>query len=544
MQMTEAAGFPDSTPVLIVGGGPVGLGLAIELGWRGIPCLLVEQSDGGFDLPRANAVDLRTMEFCRRWGIADGVRAAGMPADFPHSALYVTSLAGFEIARFERRGHGGAGGLDVSPERPQRCNQLFFDPILRAHARGLAGVDLRFSARFDGFAQDEEGVMAALTDLATGRTHRVRARYLAACCGGRSPVRAALGAPLGDHGVLGHPVSIFFRAEKLWTRHDKGKASLNFIVGPDGVWGTLIPLDGRALWRLTLHGGAQPVDPDSIDADAHVRRALGIDAPYELLSVGGWTRRETVADRYRYGRVFLAGDCAHQNTPTGGYGMNTGMGDAVDLGWKLAAVLDGWGGDGLLDGYEAERRPVALRNVAEATANFRRRDWTPGPRVAEETAEGAAVRAALRRRIEDDNARQHRGHGIALGHIHAGSPLCADEEEGPVPDTVRDYAQTARPGARAPHLALGDGRSVLDSFGRGFILLRLGPGAADPSPLTAAARKAGVPLSTVDVPDPAALALYERALCLVRPDGVVAWRGDAAPEDAAALIDRVRGARI
>jgi hypothetical protein len=249
-----------------------------------------------------------------------------------------------------------------------------------------------------------------------------------------------------------------------------------------------------------------------------------------------------VADRYRYGRVFLAGDCAHQNTPTGGYGMNTGMGDAVDLGWKLAAVLEGWGGEGLLDGYEAERRPVAQRNVSEATANYMRRAWSPGPHVAEDGAAGAAVRAELGRRIDEQNARQHRGHGIALGHIYAGSPLCPDADEGPAPDTVQDFAPIARPGARAPHFILADGRSALDAFGRGFTLLRLGADAPDPGPLVAAARAAGVPLSVLDAPDPSARALYGRALCLVRPDGVVAWRGDDAPDDPPALVNRVRGA--
>jgi 2-polyprenyl-6-methoxyphenol hydroxylase-like FAD-dependent oxidoreductase len=236
----------DETPVLIVGGGPVGLGLAIDLGWRGIPCLLLEQSDGTINLPRANAIDLRTMEYCRRWGIADEIRKAGIPPDFPHSALYATALGGFEIARFERRGHGGTGGLDVSPERPQRCNQLFFDPILRAHTKALPSVDLRLSTRLTGFEQDDDGVTAQVTDLAAERNYAIRARYMVACCGGRSPIRAILCDPVpAEQGVIGHPVSVFFRAEALWEHHDKGKASLNFIVGEDGVWGTLIPLDGN-----------------------------------------------------------------------------------------------------------------------------------------------------------------------------------------------------------------------------------------------------------------------------------------------------------
>jgi 2-polyprenyl-6-methoxyphenol hydroxylase-like FAD-dependent oxidoreductase len=331
-------------PVLIVGGGPVGLAMAIELGWRGIECLLVEQGDGSTDFPRANTIDLRSMEFCRRWGIADAVRAAGLPADFPHTALYATSLAGYEIARFERGSHGGKGGSAISPERPQRCNQLFFDPVLRAHASAMAGVTLRHSCRFESFTQDDKGVTATVRDLTTDKEETIRATYLIACCGGRSPIRKSLGIELGDEGVLGYPVSVFFKTEALWARHDKGKTALNFLLDPGGVWATLIPLDGKELWRITLHGSKTYTDPATIDAPDIIRRVVGTDFEYELLSVGNWTRREMVAPRYRYGRVFLAGDSAHQNTPTGGYGMNTGLGDAVDLGWKIAAMVDGWGG--------------------------------------------------------------------------------------------------------------------------------------------------------------------------------------------------------
>jgi len=532
----------ERTPVLIVGGGPVGLGLAVELGWRGIECLLIEQGDGSVVMPRANAIDLRTMEFCRRWGAAEAVRRAGIPRDFPHTALYATSLAGYEIARFERRSHGGAGGLDVSPERPQRCNQLFFDPILRDLALRMPGVTVKFRTRFDSFIQDDDSVAATLTDLATGRPRTVRAQYLAACCGGRSPIRKALGVELTTQGILGQPVSVFFRARELWNCHDKGKASLNFLVGPKGVWGTLIPLDGRELWRLTLHESVQSGDPTKVDGPYWIRQAVGTDFPCELLSVTSWTRREMIVDRYRWGRVFLAGDCAHQNTPTGGYGMNTGMGDAVDLGWKFAAMLGGWGGAALLDSYEAERRPVAVRNVREATGNYQRRNYTSTDAVLAPGPEGDRVRAELGERIKQENSRQHRGHGIALGHVYEGSPVCCDDGTKPPGDLVRDYVPTAMPGARAPHVALADGSSILDLYGRGFTLLLLGDDPPDGAGLTAAARQRGVPLTVARVAEPDAATLYERRLVLVRPDGYVAWRGDDDPADPGAIVDRVRGA--
>jgi len=529
-------------PVLIVGGGPVGLATAIELGWRGIDCLLVEQGDGTTDFPRANTIDLRSMEFCRRWGIADAVREAGLPPDYPHTALYATSMAGYEIARFERASHGGAGGLAVSPERQQRCNQLFFDPVLRAQASAMDGVTLRHSCRFESFVQDSGGVTALVRDLAADTEETVRAAYLVACCGGRSPIRRTLGIPLGDEGVLGYPVSVFFRTDALWTHHDKGKTALNFLLDASGVWATLIPLDGRELWRITLHGSTTYTDPATVDAHDIVRRVVGADFDYELLNVGNWTRREMVAHHYCYGRVFLAGDSAHQNTPTGGYGMNTGLGDAVDLGWKIAAVLDGWGGDALLDSYEADRRPVAARNVAEATANFKRRSYATSAALCDDTPEGAEIRSRLGTRIVEDNTRQHRGHGIALGHVYENSPICVADGTDPPADTVADFVPSSRPGARAPHAALPDGRSILDLFGHGFVLLRLGGSAIDTAFLAAAADRSGVPLTVTAIDDADIAKLYKKALVLVRPDGHVAWRGDAAPENPAALIDRARGA--
>jgi len=529
-------------PVLIVGGGPVGLAMAIELGWRGTGCLLVEQGDGTTDFPRANTIDLRSMEFCRRWGIADKVRAAGIPPDFPHTALYLTSLAGYEIARFERGTHGGAGGLPISPERPQRCNQLFFDPVLRAHAGAMEGVTLRHSCRFESFTQDGDGVTATVRDLATGKEETIRAAYLIACCGGRSPIRKSLGIELGDEGVLGYPVSVFFRTEALWNHHDKGKSALNFMLDPGGVWSTLIPLDGKELWRITMHGSKTYTDPATIDADDIIRRVVGTDFDYELLSVGNWTRREMVAPHYRYGRAFLAGDSAHQNTPTGGYGMNTGLGDAVDLGWKMAAMLDGWGGAALLDSYEAERRPVAARNVAEATANFKRRSYATSEGLSDATPEGEKIRGELSARIIDDNTRQHRGHGIALGHVYENSPICVTGGAAAPADTVADYAPSSRSGARAPHAELPDGRSMLDLFGHGFVLLRLGGTAIDTASLAAAADYRGVPLTVTTINEPGIAKLYEYKLVLVRPDGHVAWRGNTVPDDPRGLIDRVRGA--
>jgi hypothetical protein len=316
------------------------------------------------------------------------------------------------------------------------------------------------------------------------------------------------------------------------------------IVGEEGAWASLTPANGVDLWRLMIHG-EQDMDPEKVDAVAEVRRAIGNDAPFEVVRVGHWIRRRMVADRFHDGRVFLAGDSAHVMPPNGGLGMNTGIGDAVDLGWKLAAVLEGWGGPALLASYEQERRPVDIRQCDEAMRNFERYgSRKPVPHVTYETAEGARVRAELGRRLSTSNAQTWENPlHTHLGYRYAESPIVVpDGEPPPEPEDTRDYTQTSYPGSRAPHAWLHNGRSTLDLFGRGFALLRLGPGAPDADAIIQAAGRRSVPLAVTDIDSPDIAALYERKLVLVRPDGHVAWRGDRLPDDPLALVDRVRGA--
>jgi 2-polyprenyl-6-methoxyphenol hydroxylase-like FAD-dependent oxidoreductase len=531
-------------PVLIIGGGPVGLALAVDLGWRGIAARVVEQEDGTIDHPRANAENARTMEFFRRWGVADAVRTSGTPQDFTQAVVYATNLCGYEIARIDRPGHGGSGGTAISPERPQRCNQLWLDPILRERASGFPSIDLRYRTRFESFTQDAHGVDAVVRDLATGVQERVRAQYLIACCGGRSPVRAALGIELQGSPAIEYNLNIFVRIDDLWAHTSVAEAAMYFMVAPEGIWRTLIDIDGRGLWRLGLRGKAYYDDPESVDAAAMLREVIGADVPFEEFWRRGWVARDLIADRYGSGRVFLAGDAAHQNTPSGGFGMNTGIGDAADLGWKLAAAVAGWGGPELLATYEIERRPVALRNVRQATENFvgdlkRQID----PAIASATPDGDRARAELRAKLVASQSRQFLTDGTALGYRYDGSPICIPDGSQTLPDTIVEYHPNALPGARAPHAVLTDGRSILDLFGRSFVLLTFGADPVDADRIGAAFRTAGVPLVVHALADPAIAALYERSLVLVRPDGHVAWRGDAAPADATALADTVRGAR-
>jgi 2-polyprenyl-6-methoxyphenol hydroxylase-like FAD-dependent oxidoreductase len=482
------------------------------------------------------------MEFCRRWGIADAVRDAGAPPDFPATILYVTGLQGYELARIERPTHGGREPLPITPERPQRCNQIWFDPILRDLASGFDTVTLRYQCRFERFERTGDGVIATLHDTATGRTEQVAARYLVSCCGGCSTVPDTLGVKWEGTMVLSYNLNIFIRAPELWNYSNKGKAAFHIIVRADGSQGTLIELDGRDLWRLGVRNVSTPIDINNVDLDAEVRRVLGPGVPYEVISALPWTCRSIVADRFQDGPVFLAGDAVHQNAPSGGFGMNTGMGDAVDLGWKLAATLDGWAGSGLLDSYQTERRAVALRNVGEATDNnLQGFDRSLVPLIEDATPAGEAARRRLGEQIVRAKTKQYVSDGVALGYCYDPSPvICPDGTPPPSADPMK-YIPTSRPGSRAPHGWVSGGTSTLDLFGRGFVLLRFGDSVGSRSLEDAAARR-GVPLTCVDVADPALARLYERPLVLVRPDGHVAWRGDVAPADPVEVIDTVRGA--
>ena len=527
-------------PVLIVGGGPIGLGLAADLGWRGIECLMVEQGDGTIYHPRANTVNSRTMEFCRRWGVAEKVREAGAPPDFPPTILYLTGLQGYEIARIERPTHGGRKPLPTTPERSQRCNQLWFDPILRELASGFDSVTLRYNCRFDRFTRDGDGVIAELHDMETGETETVETDFLVACCGGQSMVRKALNVTMEGIPVLSHHLNVFLRIPQLWEHHDKGKAAFHFMIGTDGVITSLIDLDGNELWRLNVNLGIPRTDPETVDVDDIVKRLIGPHIPYEVVSALPWTCRSILADRWSDGPVFLAGDAVHQHSPAGGFGMNTGMGDAVDLGWKLAATLDGWGGPGLLASYEAERRPVAGRNVGEATENARTPYETENMEALEDaTPEGKAVRRRLGEFILGTKTKQFVSDGIALGYRYDPSPVVVPDGAPPPPAEAGEYRPTTYPGSRAPHALLADGTSTIDMFGRGFVLMAFD--GADTGALVEAAASRGVPLRVEAIDDPAIATLYERRLVLVRPDGHVAWRADALPDDAGEIIDRARG---
>jgi 2-polyprenyl-6-methoxyphenol hydroxylase-like FAD-dependent oxidoreductase len=525
--------------VLIVGGGPVGLGLALELGRLGTDCILVEQSDGTVEQPKLGLVSTRTMEFCRRWGTAQEIRDV-YPPDYPGTQMFVTSLCGYELARQSYPSFGELPTLETSPERHQRCTQIYFEPILRRAAEAHSSTEIQLRTRMTSFHQDAGGVMAQVENLYTGETGTIEADYMVACDGASSTVRSALGIEM-EGKLLSHSVNIFFRAPELWARHDKGKAERYLLVGPDGTWGNFTAIDGRELWRLSIAGNQNPVDMDAFDANATLARGFGAEWDVEILSVMPWTRLQMVANSFRGGRVFLAGDAVHCFSPTGGFGGNTGISDGFNLAWKLAAVLDGWGGEALLDSYEAERRPIAFRNTGEAAVNFRRMmSAGKNPQLLDDTAVGARQRSQTGEALRAETQAEWEVLGVQLGYRYEASPIDVADGTPSGPDDMQTYVPSARPGHRAPHAWLIDGRSTLDLFGDGFALLRFDAG-LDVTALQNAATARRVPLTVFDIDDAEIGGLYEARAAIVRPDGHVAWRGDALPSDADMLIATISG---
>jgi 2-polyprenyl-6-methoxyphenol hydroxylase-like FAD-dependent oxidoreductase len=544
------------TPVLIVGGGPVGLSLGIELAHRGQPSLLVEERTGPSAHPKATLLGSRSMELFRRWGLDGPIFDAAVPNDHPYYIIFTTRLAGQELHRFrspsinEGRHRDPAAlqrfrELQWSPYSKTQIGQQALEPVLVEHARGLPPLQMRHGWRFEGFEQQPDHVLARIVEVATGRRETVRAQYLAACDGGSGEIRRQLGIRRNGRGRMRGNVSFFFRSRDFLAVHGLGVANLYFVFTPDS-FGVFTAIDGVELWNYQYYFLDPAKATEDLDAQKILFRAVGKPFEFELLQTMHWHHHQSVARSWRSGRVFLAGDAAHLFAPTGGVGMNTGIGDAVDLGWKLDAVLRGWGGEGLLEGYEIERKPVAVRNSLISATNSDKIDMvmdeTPAD-IAEPGVAGEAARALLARKIRW-LARQFNSAGTHLGYRYVDSPLIVGDGTPEPPDDPLQVVPSTWPGSRAPHAWMTDGRSTLDLLGRDFVLLRFADaadGGRDDARLAAAATAAGVPLRVEDLREPDIVRLYAARLVLVRPDGHVAWRGAALPADETALLDRVRG---
>ncbi|MGX4768586.1 FAD-dependent oxidoreductase [Bradyrhizobium guangdongense] len=542
------------TQVLIVGAGPVGLTAAMDLASRGIDVVVAEIRHAG-DPPsvKCNHVSARSMEIFRRLGVAAKLRDAGLPADFPNDCSYRTTATGIELCRIDipsrARRYSATGGPDTwwpTPEPPHRINQVYLEPILFGHAAAQPRITILARTEVIDIEQDADHVVAQARNLDSGETHRIEASFAIGCDGSRSLVRKAIGASLSGTPVIQRVQSTFIEAPQLKELMAAHKPAWMVLSLNPRRSGTTVAIDGRDRWLI--HNHLKPDEPEfeSVDRDRSIRAILGVDESfqYRILSKEDWVGRRLVADRFRNRRVFICGDAAHLWMPYAGYGMNAGIADAVDLCWQLAAHLSGWAQASILDAYEAERQPITeqvSRFAMDHAMKMMAQRGGVSTEIEDDTPRGRAARAALARAAYDLNVQQYCCAGLNFGYYYDASPIIAYDGETPPAYTMGSFTPSTVPGARAPHLFLRDGRSVYDAFGAGYNLLRFDP-AIDLTALLSAAKERGMPLTLIDVAPEEANGAYAEKLVLVRPDQHIAWRGQAAPEDAQTLLARLTGA--
>ncbi|MBR7838817.1 FAD-dependent monooxygenase [Actinospica durhamensis] len=530
----------DRVPVLIVGGSLVGLSTSLFLGRLGIDHLLVERHAGTSHHPRGRGNNVRTMELYRNAGVEHLIREAASVLADNHGILQAGSLTGDDQEWLFRQIDPGGELSRLSPSGWCLCSQNDLEPVLLDAALEL-GADIRFGTELVSFEQDEEGVSALVRNRETGVAHTVRADYLVAADGPRSPVREQLGIGHTGQGDLFHNVSITFRAKELADVVGDRRFIVCYLTNPESS-GALLPVDNQEHW--VFHAPWRPGDGETLEdftderCTALIRTATGApDLEVHVTGKAPWHAAERIAERYGSDRVFLAGDSAHEMSPTGAFGSNTGIQDAHNLAWKLAAVLEGWAGPALLETYEAERRPVALATAERASARSAEHQH-PGYDVSPGTGRRPGMMA------------------MVLGYRYTAGAVCgapADAEAVP-----QEFRPSAEPGKRAPHMWLkqrqGERMSTLDLYAKYPVLL-VGPdGGAWYSAGRRLAEETGLPLECYrvgrgaddelapDAEDADWARLHgvaDDGAVLVRPDGFVAWRSESATADPDGVLAQV-----
>lgn len=532
------------TDVLIIGAGPAGLSLAVELGSQGQRCIVVERHDRVGYAPRAKTSNVRTRELFRRWGIADRLAAESpFGVDYPPDVVFATRMNGYELHRFPNAFNGSPARDERYSEPAQWIPQYKVEAVLKARASELPGVEIRFETELEDFTEHGDHVMAVLRDVKTGAQTSVKAAYIVGADGARSTVREKLGIKMSGTSPLSHNHNIIFRAPGLAARHGLGRAIMYWLVNEE-VPSVVAPLDKGDLWTF-----ACPILGDTAQDPAMlIRKALGFDIAIEILTRDEWTAHQLIAERYGRGRAFLIGDACHLHPPFGGYGMNMGIGDALDLGWKLSAVLSGWGGDALLPSYEIERRQVHQRVIEESVANHAVSTTKLVVAGIEDAGDAAdAIRAGVGATIAATKRREFYSLGVVLGSRYRQSPVLASPANlaGDMADSI-DYTPLARPGCLAPHMWLdagsAKGASLYDHLSSsGFTLLVTTQSAAEAAdPLVQAAAGLGMPLKLLVQPLKKLNALYGCDYALIRPDHFIAWCGNSV-DDALDMLARATG---
>ena len=532
---------PPQAAVLIVGGGPCGLMLANELGRRGVSAVLMDEKPGTAFNPQANATQARSMEHYRRLGFAHEIRQAGLPADYPTDVAYFTRYTGYELARYRLPPSGrandlikGLSGSWSAAELPHRVSQKFVEAVLRRHAEELPGIRLHYGHRLISYVEDDDGIFAEIERLEDGRRMQVRADFLVGADGPRSMVRQSLGiAYRGETGTQrdfmgGRMLAVYLRSPDFYARVPHAKAWMyNCFNGDRRAFMAAVNGRDEFAFHTQLRPGEDANAITATDAGAAFQRACGAPIGCEVLSFQTWTAGHAlVADGMQKGKVFLGGDAAHLFTPTGGLGYNTAIEDAVNLGWKLASVVKRISPAALLDSYEVERRPVALRNTdyarrfADSLGRF-----TPASEIEDNSEAGCEARRGAGTYLEQHARAEFNIPGITFGGRYDGSPVIISDGRLPPSDAANVYVPCACPGGRAPHAWLEDNVSLYDLFGFEWTLLQFGD-VASADRLIETARAWGADLKLVRLP-PSLRDLYEADLALIRPDQIVAWRGSA-----------------